>query len=201
MQVLSFSNVCLQAPCPPNPTTPLGTLANAAAAKTYGAEVSVDAHVTNELSLQAGISVLDATFSDYDNAVWNVPAPGGVGLVQTPIMSAEGKQMPRAPKATLSLIATYTKDLPAGEISLSANGYASERIYFDVGNVFYQPSYATLGLSASFSPSALPGLTASVWGNNLTNEAVILSTFLNAFGALASYAPPRTYGATLSYKF
>jgi len=124
-----------------------------------------------------------------------------LGLVQTPIMSANGKQVPRAPKATLSLSATYSKELPAGLFSLTANGYASERIYFDVGNVFSQPSYATLGLRASFSPSSFPGLTASVWGNNLTNNSVILSTFLNSNAALASYAPPRTYGATLSYKF
>jgi iron complex outermembrane recepter protein len=201
IQVLAFSNVCLAAPCPPNPTTPLGTLSNAAGAETYGAEVSIDARVTDELRVQAGISILDATFTDYDNTVWNVPAPGGLGLASTPITSATGKQVPRSPKATLTATATYTKDLPAGELSLSANGYATKRFYFDIGNVFYQPSYATLGLNASFSPSAVPGLTVSAWGNNLTNNSVILSTFLNAFGALASYAPPRTYGVTLGYKF
>ncbi|MCP3730591.1 TonB-dependent receptor [Sphingomonas sp. MG17] len=201
IQILSFSNVCVTAPCPPNPTTPLGRLSNAATTTMYGAEVDVDARITPELRIQAGVSLLDASFSDYPNAVWNLPAPGGLGLISTPIMSANGKQAPRAPKATLNVSATYTKDLPIGEFSLTANGYASERIYFDVGNVFYQPAYATLGLRASLSPSSLPGLTVSVWGTNLTNEAVILSTFLNANGALASYAPPRTYGATVSFKF
>jgi iron complex outermembrane recepter protein len=201
IQILSFSNVCLQAPCPPNPTTPLGRLSNAATTSIYGAEVAVDARLTNELRVQGSISILDAEFSDYENTRWNVPAPGGLGLIQTPVVSATGKQMPRAPKATASLTATYTKDLPLGVVSLTANGYATKRIYFDVGNVFYQPSYATLGLRASLSPSSVPGLTASVWGNNLTDNSVILSTFLNAYGALASYAPPRTYGVTLGYKF
>src|SRR3546814_4190921 len=105
------SDVCYSDP----PTTPLGTLSNAAAAKTYGAEISVDARLTDELSVQAGISLLDATFSDYDNTVWNVLAPGGLGLVSTPITSATGKQVPRAPKATLSLTATYPKDMCSEE--------------------------------------------------------------------------------------
>lgn len=201
IQILSFSNVCLQAPCPPNALTPLGRLSNAATTSIYGAELDVDAKLTNEFRVQSAISLLDATFSDYAGARWNVPAPGGLGLVQTPIMSATGKQVPRAPKATLSVTATYTKELEAGVMTLSANGYATRQIYFDVGNVFQQPSYATLGLRASFAPSAIPGLTASVWGNNLTNNSVILSTFLNTYGALASYAPPRTYGVTLGYKF
>lgn len=200
IQVLSFGNVCVQATCPPGPPTPLGKLTNAAAAKIYGAEVSVDARLTNEVRVQAGISILDATFSSYDNTTWNVPAPGGLGLVQTPITSATGNQVPRAPKATLTVAASYTKDLPIGVISLSANGHATKRIYFDVGNVFYQPSYTTLGLNASFSPSANPDMTVSAWGNNLTDNSVILSSFLNSYGALAAYAPPRTYGVTIAYR-
>jgi iron complex outermembrane receptor protein len=201
MQISLFQNVCLNAPCPPNQTTPLGTLANAATTNMYGAEFSADAQVTDSLRFNLGVSLLDATFSKYDGASWNVPADDGAGLVPTPAQSAAGKQVPRSPKASLSLAATYTKDTPVGQFALNATGYTSERVYLDVGNVFYQPAYTTLNLRAEFSPEFLPGLTLSAWGNNVTDTDVILGTFLNSNCACASYQPPATYGVTVDYKF
>ena len=201
MQISQFKNVCLAGPCPPNPTTPLGALSNAAATQMYGAELDVEALLTPEFRIRGGLSLLDASFSSYPGASWEVPAPGGAGLVSTPAQSAAGKEVPRAPKATLSLSATYTKDLPLGTFTFTANGYASERVYLDIGNVFYQPGYATLGLRATFSPASQPNLVFAAWGNNVTNVPVILGTFLNSTGAEVSYQPPATYGVTGSYKF
>jgi iron complex outermembrane receptor protein len=201
MQISVFQNVCNTAPCPPNPTVPEGELSNAAATSMFGAELNVEAQATHELRFHGGISLLDATFSKYEGASWDVPAPGGVGLVSTPAQSADGKQVPRSPKATLDLGATYTKDLPVGQFAFTANGYASERVYYDVGNVFYQPAYATLGLRASFSPVNIPNLNVALWGNNVTNKPVILGNFINSGGALFSYQPPATYGITFAYKF
>jgi len=179
-----------------------GKLSNAATTSEMGTELNVDARVTDALIIRGGISLLNATFTSYENASWNVPAPGGDGLVATPVQSADGKEVPRAPKATLNLAATYTRDLSAGVLSFTVNGYASERIYLDVGNVFYQPAYATLGLRASFSPERIPDLNVSLWGNNLTDRAVILGSFLDTgAGANVSYQAPRTYGVTLDYKF
>lgn len=201
IQILTFTQVCVQAPCPPNPTTSLGTLSNAAAAKMYGAELSIDAQLSRELRVTGGISLLDASFSSYPNASWNVPNATGTGLDQTPTMSANGKQLPRAPKATANLSVTYTKETDIGEFSLTANGYVSERIYYDVGNVFSQGAYATLGLSASFSPESLPGLTVTAWGNNITDTRVVLASFYNATGANEAYQRPATYGVRVGYQF
>ena len=201
IQVLNFQQVCLQAPCPPNPTTSLGTLSNAAVAKMYGAELSVDARITRELRVSAGISVLDASFTSYPGAVWNVFDGTNTGLGTTPPQSAAGKQMPRAPKATATVSATYTKELPAGEFSFNVNGYASERIYYDVGNVFSQKPYATLGLSASFSPAAIPGLTVTAWGVNVTDTRVIMANFYSATGANQAFQAPATYGLRVGYRF
>lgn len=201
MQVSLFENVCETPPCPPNATTPLGMLSNAASTSMFGAELAVDAQVTHELRVHGGVSLLDATFSQYEGASWNVPAPGGVGLVSTPAQSADGKEVPRAPRATLDLSATYTKDLPVGVFSFTATSYASERVYYDVGNVFYQPAYATFGLRASFSPASIPNLNVALWGNNVASKAVILGNFINSGGALVSYQAPATYGVTVGYKF
>jgi iron complex outermembrane recepter protein len=201
IQIQSYTSICVQEPCPPNPLVQLSEYTNAAAGRMYGAEANVDARVTNELQLHAGISLLDAKFSSYENASWPVPAPGGVGMVQVPATSADGKRLPRAPRATLDLSGTYTKYVTLGVFSFTATGYGSDKFYYDVGNVFSQPSYATLGLRASFTPATLPHLTATAWGNNVTDTRVIQGTILGDSGANLSYAAPATYGVTLGCAF
>jgi iron complex outermembrane receptor protein len=122
-------------------------------------------------------------------------------MVQAPTTSANGKRLPRAPRVTLNLSGTYTNSLPLGAFSFQATGYASDRMYYDVGNVFSQPSYATLALRASFRPASMPHLSAAAWGNNVTGTRVILGTILGSSGANVSFAAPATYGATMGYTF
>ena len=146
-------------------------------------------------------SLLDAKFSSYENASWVVPAPDGAGMVQSPTTSANGKRLPRAPRATLNLSGTWIRNLPLGVFSFQATGYASELMYFDAGNVFSQPGYTTLALRASFRPASMPHLSATVWGNNVTGTRVILGTILSSSGANVSFAAPATYGVTVGYTF
>lgn len=201
IQIQSYENVCLQEPCPPNPLVQLSEYNNAAAGRMYGAELHADTQVTSELQVSAGLSLLDAKFSSYENASWVVPAPDGAGMVQSPTTSANGKRLPRSPKATLSLAGIWSRYLPLGALSFQATGYWSDRLYYDVGNVFSQPGYSTLALRASFRPAAMPHLSAAVWGNNVTGTRVILGTVLGSSGANVSFAAPATYGATLGYTF
>jgi len=201
IQIQSYVDVCLQTPCPPNPLVQLSEYTNAAAGRMYGGELNVDAQVNSELQVGAGLSLLDAKFSDYENASWVIPAPDRAGMIQSPTASATGHRLPRAPRATLNLSGTWTHSLPAGVFSFQANGYASDRMYYDAGNVFSQPGYTTLALRASFRPASMPHLSAAVWGNNVTGTRVILGTILSSSGANVSFAPPATYGVTLGYAF
>lgn len=201
VQLESYENVCLQAPCPPNPVVQLSGYTNAASATMRGAEANANVQVTRELLIRGGVSLLDAKFSSYEDASWVVPAPGNVGMIQVPTTSADGKVLPRAPRETLNLSAVYIKNLRPGVFSFTATGYASGRIYYDVGNVFSQAGYGTLGLRVSFSPASMPKIKASVWGNNVTGTRVILGTILGSSGADVSFAPPATYGATIGYSF
>lgn len=201
IQILTFQDVCVNAPCPPNLTTSLGRLSNAAVGKMYGAELSVDAKFSRELRVTGSISLLDASFSSYPNASWNTFNGTNFSLDTTPTLSATGNQLPRAPKATASLSATYMKELDLGTFSFTANGYASDKIFYDVGNVFSQRAYATLGLSASFSPASLPNLTLTAWGNNLTGTQVVLAPFYNSNGANEAYQRRETYGVRMAYSF
>ena len=141
--------------------------------------------------MRGGLSLLDASFSSYPGASWDVPTRQVAwGLTPTPALDAACKELPRAPKANLTLSATYTKDLPGGVLTFTANGYASERSYLDVGDYFAQPGYAMLGLRATFAPASQPNLVFAVWGNNITNVPVILGTYITRNAPLVSYQPP-----------
>lgn len=201
IQIQSYTNVCLQEPCPPNLPVQLSEYTNAAAGEMLGVEANVDAWVTDRLLLHTGLSLLEAEFTSYENASWAVPAPGGDGMVQVPATSATGNRLPRAPRATLNLSGTYTRYLAPGVVSLTVSGYGSDEIYYDVGNVFSQPRYGTLGLRASFTPAALPQVTVTAWGKNVTGTRVIRGTILGDSGANLSFAPPATYGMTVGYTF
>ena len=201
IQIQSYENVCLQAPCPPNPLVQLSEYTNAAAGRMYGAEVHADAQVSHSLQIGGGLSLLDAKFSSYENASWLVPAPDNAGMIQAPTTSANGKRLPRAPRTTLNLSGIWTNYQPLGVFSFQAAGYWSDRMYYDVGNVFSQPSYTTIALRASFRPASMPHLSAALWGNNVTGTRVILGTILSNAGANVSYAAPATYGVTLGYTF
>jgi iron complex outermembrane receptor protein len=57
-------------------------------------------------------------------------------------------------------------------------------------------------INAAVSWTALGDrFTATLWGKNLTNEAVANAILESAIGSLAAYQPPRTYGITLGTKF
>ncbi len=201
IQIQSYENICLQEPCPPNPLVQLSDFTNAASGEMYGAEANLNAQVNKEFRISAGISLLDATFSSFDNASWPVPAPGGVGMIQVPTQSANGNFLPRAPQSTLHLTGTYTRTLPSGVFSLAATGYASDRLYYDVGNVFSQPSYETLSLRASLWPARVPNMNLTLWGNNVTDTRVIAGTILGDSGANLSFLAPATYGVTVGFTF
>jgi len=179
---------------------PLAVLQNAARSRITGGEVNFDALLADAFSLHGGVSVLHAVFSKFPGAVDNVPAPNNAGTIQQPV-DATGRHLPFSPNFTASLTAIYTKALQMGKITLSADIYYTDKFYFDVANRYKQPSYATLGLRASFQPESLQGLTIDLWGKNLTNKTIIQGAFINTNTVGYAYEPPVTYGATLKFEF
>ena len=47
----------------------------------------------------------------------------------------------------------------------------------------------------------MPGFTVSVYGKNLSNNAVILGAFIQSNASAVSWAPPRTFGINIGYDF
>ena len=185
---------------------PLAIDQNAGKSTIYGADIEGKVKPLTELTLSSGISLLHTRIDEFDNAVLNVPdAPGNAGTISTlctpPTCTVVGNQLPRSPEWTVSFSGTYDKDFAIGNASLTANVFHTAKTYYDYGNYFSQAPYTDVGFQASLKPAAIPHLTLTAFGKNLTNNTVILGLFPQVTAVIASWAPPRTFGGTISYDF
>ncbi|MFT6286121.1 MAG: iron complex outermembrane receptor protein [Alcanivorax sp.] len=176
----------------------LQTIDNAAAATISGAELDFAWSATDQLTIYGGFSYVDADYDEFDNFEPNIFFPPDDSRPD----SAEDLDFFNVAKYTASGSVTYDGiDLGSmGSLSLRAAGYWRDEFPADIRNYII---YDTTLLVQASATLRLPGdkLTLTLWGKNLTDEqfgqgAVPTSLFFVDF-----IAPPRTYGARLSYQF
>ena len=179
-------------------------LQNAARVKINGLEGNIEAKVTPDLSLTAGLSLLKTKINDFPNASINIPrtvggVPDNTGNV-TVIANIGGYHLARSPSSTLSLGATYKHDLARGELTLNATAFFSSKYYADLSNRLVQPHYEVVNASATWrEPNGRYYVT--VFGNNLTNQVYAAGHLITAFADATQAAKPRWYGVTVGYDF
>ena len=171
---------------------------NAAAARNYGVELETHAAVTPALTVDFFATYLNAKFTDFLDSNYRT------GF--TPENLA-GNTLANAPEYTLRLGATY--DLPLGrygDLSLHAEGNYQSKVYFTEFNNSdaYQGGRAIYDASLRYThPNG--HWTLDLWGKNLTDRFVVANNIVAAatfgFVRVGSLLPPRTFGATLGYKF
>lgn len=171
---------------------------NGAAARTYGFEAELEAQLTNQLRLTAGYTFLDAKFTDFPNALVNIPNPAG-GVRQI-FGSAKGNPLPNAPKSVITAGFSYTVPIGSNELRFNGNMYHNSGYAAEPDNFRRQSAYELYNASVNFTIA--DRYTLSIWGKNLSNEAVDLFPSVNGLGGGAgvprsNYAPPRTYGVTV----
>jgi len=171
---------------------------NGAAAKIYGLDSDLEAMVTHDLTLTAGVSWIHDRYSSFPNAIFFTPNPAGGNIPS--FASAKGNRLPLTPDATFSLSADYRYPLPnGGQLGLNATYSYSDSYIFSPDNILRQPAFSMVNAAISWTA---PGdkFIATLWGKNLTNEAVANAILESAIGSLAAYQPPRTYGVTVEKK-
>jgi len=174
-------------------------LQNAASSNIYGADVDVSASLTANFKVTGGLSYLKAKYDEFSGAT--VLVPTGVGGSTNQFRDVSGFPMIRSPEWTANLQLDYTQDLPVGELQLSGTVYYSDEYSFEPSHRIVQDSYALINARASLALQSVPGLSVGVWGRNLSDEQVIQSSFIAGFADGVYYAIPRTYGASIEYKF
>ena len=170
---------------PPN-VIEVFSLGNAGNAKIYGLDTDLTWKMTQELSLRAGINLMDAKIvsGTYDD--------------ETPVQS---------PRASTNVVLRYQSVQPVANVLPFAQvdyNYRSS-VYFTLPNTEadHQGGYGLLGLRAGVKTTDAKW-EWSAWARNLTNTVYLV----DAFGAGSTflpdrhlYAEPRTFGLSIRYTY
>lgn len=179
-------------------TSVVAVLQNAATARINGAEFNLAVRPVAGLSLSAGASYIDGTYSSFPRAQGFVPrTTGGNAPI---VANASGNKLIRTPDWSGNLSASYEAPVGASTLTFSGNAFFSGRVFYDVTNRTSQKPYEVVNLSVGWR---LPGdhLELQVFGNNVTDTIYIQSLLVSALGDAVQYARPATYGARLNYRF
>jgi iron complex outermembrane receptor protein len=161
---------------------------NAATARVQGFEVEFVGKLTSELQIDGGYNYLDAKYTKF---------------AASASLKFPGHYLTRSPKNKLNLGVQYRHDF-GGWLGTARLDYTySSKYFFDPNNIptQTQPAYSMFdGRISVAAPDR--SWEVAVWGKNLGDKLV--ATYVTAFApyhqVLVPYAPPRTFGVTLSYR-
>ncbi|MFZ5707535.1 MAG: TonB-dependent receptor domain-containing protein [Pseudomonadota bacterium] len=171
-----------------SPQTAAQTLVNVDKSRIFGGEVEFNARASEFLSVRASLGLLNAKIKK--------------GILSG--VDVKGNRLSNAPSVSANAGVDITlMDDDAGKLSLHPDiSYVSSQ-YFEVFNVprLRQSAYALFGGHIDFERGPF---SVSIWGKNLTNKFYVTSRvdLTGGFGFDYNHVgAPRTYGATIGYKF
>jgi iron complex outermembrane receptor protein len=157
------------------------------------------------LVLGVGGEYLHARFTSYPNASIYVPSPTGVGLAIV-TENLDGAPLPRAPDYTANANATYNFPLSVswkGSVTAIARYTSQYDFNPDRGGTLgldYQKAFTLVNFTGFVGPDN-DRFKIGFYVNNAFNKYYIVLSTTGATGDYQGAAPPRTYGANISYKF
>ena len=186
----NYTNIQIEVPISGGTTT-----VNGPKARIKGLEAEVDAKPIAPLTLSAGVTLLDAKYTRYPNAL----AIGPEG--QSSVIDATGHYTVGAPKVSGNVSASYSITLPTGELESNLSARYNDGYFFYADNRLAQPSYTVLNATLTWYPRN-GRWNVQVWGKNL-NDALYYEgrSEQGGLGDAQRQAPPRTYGVTVKVKF
>jgi iron complex outermembrane recepter protein len=172
---------------------------NAAAARIKGAEVDFLANATSHLQFRGGMAWMNSEYTDFQNAPVYVPNTllGGNELVTE---NLTGNELPRAPKFTGNLGATYTIRSPTGKFMIGVNDYYNAGFNWEPSGRIKQPSYNLVSAFLSWQSSNDRWLVR-LHGENLTDVQYAAFALEQALGDGYASAAPRTYAVDVTLHF
>ena len=127
-------------------------MSNAARARSFGAELSID-YTINGFNLRGDYGYTNARFREYNDGMGNYA----------------GNRLPYAPEHTALVMAAYTWQFnhpTLQSLTLSADWRGTGSIYWNEANTRHEPFYSMLGAQATLR---INNFELSIWGRNLTN--------------------------------
>lgn len=172
-------------------------LQNAAAAKIYGGEIEVTLLPVQDLRITSAIAYTNGEYSDFPAAQSFSPLPSGGNVVFA--ADASGQALIKTPRYTFNLGVNYEHALSRGAIRFGANVFHSARVYYDFLNLYSQDPYTLMSAELVWLPGG--GLSAGLYGKNLTDEEVSQQIRPGATGTYTFFERPRELGVRLRYEF
>ena len=186
---------------------------NAASARNYGGELELEGRVTSNLRINVNASYLNAKFTDFCNAYYGAGFPARAGISYDPcpgqpgLVDLSGNRLPNAPR--FSVGGGFDLDVPLADdarLVFSGDAKYQTKVFFSEFNNrdAEQGAYTTVNAGVTYY-SRDDRWSVGAWVKNLTNEYVIANNIVAAntfaYVRVGSLLPPRTYGATLAFKF
>ncbi len=168
---------------------------NAGDATVNGLEIEALSNVSDSLTLNYGITLLDATYGEFFNTNGIEPQLGEQQL--------EGNYLTNAPKVSINLGLNYTSAMASGaSLTYRANAAYKSRIYFSEFNEYSQDAYTIVDLNLIWE-SADETMRSRFFIKNATDEEYI-SGYLSAAtggGRFGQWGYPRTAGIEIQRNF
>jgi outer membrane receptor protein involved in Fe transport len=165
-------------------------LSNAGKQSVKGIEFDSSVNPTDALQLRAAFVYLDSKYDSY---------------VGSQFGDISGQSVAGIPELSTTLGATYTLDLNEGtSLILNADYHNESNVVINENPAWRQYKREVNDLSAAATLRLDSGLQLSIWGRNLTNAKYISVNFPSVVqsGSISGYPnQPRTYGASVKYKF
>jgi len=180
-------------------SNPVAILTNAAAAKIYGVDLSLDAKLSRDFTFGVASEWLHSEYTQFPGYPAQISAPTGNTTVFT---NEAGNQIQRAPKFTTSLNLGYNHSLEGigGRLNADVIWYYNSGYPWDASNLYSQPAYRILNATVGYTDPS-QHWTVKLWGTNLTNQYYAEINYRYSLGNFVQDAPPRMFGVTLSYDF
>lgn len=172
-------------------------IVNAASARIYGLDADLEAKVTDELRITAGLGLTSAKYRSYPQALLSVPGGGSPSTTG----SAKGNRLPLSAKTVMNIGYDYVYPFTSGSIDFSGNVYYSSGFPLEADNIIDQRKFAQVNSALRWTSTG-GRISFGVFGKNISNKRVLtFGTTVPNGTHLVEYAAPRTYGVTGGFKF
>lgn len=170
---------------------------NAASSKVKGLEAEFVAEPFEGLQLSGNASWLNSRFTEFlteDSA-----------RLELGTLNLSGNQLPQAPEYVFNLAAQYSFTMPSGALTIRGEANWTDKVFFSAYNRPEVSQGAFSKFNVSIAYEAQNGLSVSAFVRNIGNKRTISTEQVSGgffgFPILGAFDPPRTFGATLGYRF
>jgi iron complex outermembrane receptor protein len=182
---------------------------NAASTRMRGIDFDATVFASSALTMTLSAAYLDPRYTSFPdgrravpNPDFGLPGPNGATPFNVIIDDLAGERPSDAPTFTASFSADFRQPVsfgPFDEFQANFLYNYNDGFVLTEGTDFIQESYHLMNLRVGLGSQK--GWEINAFMNNITDQAVIRAATRSAFGDAAFYAPPRTYGLELGFRW